>query len=64
MRGNNAALVGTLGAVLYDPVWTSATGNSRDLAMAVLAFVLLTVAKVPPWIVVLAALGGIGLAML
>jgi len=63
MRGANAAVVGLLGAALYQPVWTSAVGNSRDFALAVLAFVLLTMGRAPPWIVVvLAVLGGVGLA--
>lgn len=65
MRGTNAAVVGILGAALYDPVWVSAIGNPRDFAVAVLAFVLLTVGQVPPWIVVvLTALGGVALALL
>lgn len=64
MRGTNAAVVGILGAALYDPVWTSAVGNSRDFALATAAFVLLTIWKAPPWIVVaLSAAGGIGLAV-
>lgn len=65
MRGTNAAVVGILGSALYDPVWTSAIGNPRDFAVASLAFVLLTVGRVAPWIVVvLTALGGVALAML
>ncbi|MCJ2072898.1 chromate efflux transporter [Methylobacterium sp. J-030] len=64
LRGTNAAVVGLLGAALYDPVWTGAVGNPRDLAVAVLAFVLLTVGRVPPWCVVaLTALGGVALAL-
>lgn len=65
MRGTNAAVVGILGSALYDPVWSSAVGNPRDFAVAVLAFVLLTVGRVAPWIVVaLTALGGVALASL
>ncbi|MBE7201866.1 MAG: chromate efflux transporter [Parafilimonas terrae] len=65
MRGTNAAVVGILGSALYNPVWTSAIANPRDFAVAVLAFVLLTVGRVPPWIVVaLTALGGVALALL
>jgi chromate transporter len=65
MRGANAAVVGILGAALYNPVWTSAIGNPPDFAVAVLTFVLLTVGQVPPWIVVvLTALGGVALALL
>ncbi|MBB2964857.1 chromate transporter [Methylobacterium sp. R2-1] len=63
MRGTNAAVVGILGAALYDPVWTGAVGSPRDFALAAIAFVLLTVWKAPPWsVVVLTALGGLVLA--
>jgi chromate transporter len=65
MRGANAAVVGILGAALYDPVWTSAILRPYDFALALLGFVLLTVWKAPPWIVVLVlAVGGMGLALL
>lgn len=64
MRGTNAAVVGILGAALYHPVWTSAVLRTEDFALALTGFVLLTVWKVPPWIVViLLALGGLGLAL-
>ncbi|MCJ2084275.1 chromate efflux transporter [Methylobacterium sp. J-090] len=63
LRGGNAAVVGLLAAALYDPVWTGAIGNARDVALAATAFVLLTVGGVAPWIVVgLTALGGLALA--
>lgn len=63
MRGTNAAVVGILGAALYDPVWTGAVGSPRDFALAALAFVLLTVWKAPPWsVVVFTALSGLALA--
>ena len=52
MRGANAAVVGILGAALYDPVWTSAVHGPGDFALALVAFVLLAVWSVPPWIVV------------
>jgi chromate transporter len=52
MRGTNAAVVGLLGAALYDPVWVSAIRSPYDFALALTGFVLLTVWKVPPWIVV------------
>lgn len=65
MLGTNAAVVGILGSALYAPVWTSAVGNPRDFAVAVLAFVLLTVGRVPPWIVVaLTALAGVVLVLI
>ena len=61
MRGANAAVVGILGAALYSPVWTSAVLTPRDFALALTGFLLLTVWKVPPWIVVmlLAATGAL-----
>jgi chromate transporter len=64
MRGANAAVVGILGAALYDPVWTSAVLSPRDFALALAGFLLLTVWKAPPWIVVaLLALAGTALAV-
>ncbi len=61
MRGTNAAVVGILGAALYNPVWTSAVLTPRDFALALAGFLLLTVWKMPPWIVVvlLAAAGAL-----
>ncbi|NOJ49979.1 chromate efflux transporter [Bradyrhizobium archetypum] len=52
MRGTNAAVVGILGAALYNPVWTSAVLSPRDFAVALAGFLLLTIWKLPPWIVV------------
>jgi chromate transporter len=52
MRGTNAAVVGILGAALYNPVWTSAVSTPRDFALALAGFLLLAVWKMPPWIVV------------
>lgn len=64
MRGANAAVVGILGAALYDPVWTSAIFSPKDFALALTGFVLLTVWKAPPWLVVLlCAAGGVLLAL-
>jgi chromate transporter len=59
MRGTNAAVVGILAAALYNPVWTSAVLTQHDFALALGGFLLLTVWKLPPWIVValLAAAG-------
>jgi chromate transporter len=53
MRGANAAVVGILGLALYNPIWTSAVRTRRDFALAVGGFLLLTVWKAPPWIVVI-----------
>jgi chromate transporter len=57
MRGTNAAVVGILGAALYNPVWTSAVLSPRDFALALAGFLLLTVWKLPPWIVVVVLAG-------
>lgn len=63
MRGANAAVVGILGAALYQPVWTSAIIGAEDFALALTGFLLLTVWKLPAWMVVLLlALGGIFIA--
>jgi len=65
MRGTNAAVVGILATALYNPVWTSAILNPRDFAAALAGFVLLTVWRVPPWVVVaLLAATGVGLQFL
>ncbi len=59
MRGTNAAVVGLLGAALYDPVWTSAVLEPRDFVLALTGFIALTAWRAPPWLVVLAlALAG------
>jgi chromate transporter len=61
MRGANAAVVGILGAALYNPVWTSAVLTSRDFGLAFIGFLLLTVWNAPPCVVVvlLAAAGAL-----
>jgi chromate transporter len=61
LRGTNAAVVGILGAALYNPVWTSAVTSGRDFALALAGFLLLTVWKLPSWVVVvlLAAAGAL-----
>ena len=59
LRGVNAAVVGLLLAALYKPVWTSAIGRPADFALGVTAFLLLTMWRTPPWlVVVLAAVAG------
>lgn len=64
MRGVNAAVVGVLGAALYDPVWTNSVKTPADFAIALVGFVLLVAWRAPPLLVVLvSALGGILLAL-
>ena len=63
MRGINAAVVGLLGAALYSPVWTSSVSTAGDFGVALIGFVLLTVWRVPPLLVVIVgAVAGIALA--
>jgi chromate transporter len=65
VRGVNAAVVGLLGAALYNPVWTSAVRAPVDAAVAAAAFALLAVWRAPPLVVALAAAAaGVGLAAL
>ena len=58
MAGANAAVVGILGAALYDPLWTSSVGSPRDFALALTCFVALMSWKFPPSLVVLIAAAG------
>jgi chromate transporter len=63
MRGVNAAVVGLLGAALYNPLWTSSVQTPGDFGLALMSFVLLTVWRLPPLVVVIvSALGGVALA--
>jgi chromate transporter len=65
MRGVNAAVVGLLGAALYNPIWTSAVRTAADLGVALIGFVLLTAWRAPPLlVVVVSALLGVALARL
>ena len=65
MRGVNAAVVGVLGAALYNPIWVSSVKTPGDFGVALLGFILLAVWRVPPLaVVILGALGGIVLALL
>ncbi|OPX55876.1 chromate transporter [Oceanospirillum multiglobuliferum] len=60
LTGLNAAVVGLLLAVLYDPIWTGAIQSPQDFAWALLAFAALNYWRLPPWLVVLGA-GAVGL---
>jgi len=53
MRGVNASVVGLLGAALYSPLWTSTIHGISDFALAFISFMLLTIWKIPSWIVVI-----------
>jgi chromate transporter len=52
IAGINAAVVGLLGAALYDPVWTSAVRGPVDVAIALVGFVLLATWRVSAILVV------------
>jgi chromate transporter len=58
MRGINAAVVGLLGAALYNPLWITSVKTHGDFAIALVGFVLLTAWRTPPLLVV--AIGAIG----
>jgi chromate transporter len=62
LRGVNAAVVGVLLAALFTPIWTGAVHAGADFGLALVAFLLLTLWAVPPWlVVVLGAAAGWGL---
>ena len=64
-RSGSLARGARLGAALYNPIWTSAVEAPGDFGLALLGFVLLIVWRAPPLVVVLiSALGGIGLVYL
>lgn len=52
LAGVNAAVVGILASALYSPVWTSAVHSAADVALAIVAFVLLVRWNAPPLAVV------------
>jgi chromate transporter len=53
LRGINAAVVGVLIAALYTPLWTSTVRSSMDFLFSLVAFTLLTIGNMRPWVVVL-----------
>ncbi len=53
LAGVNAAVVGVLGAALYNPIWLSAVGGGRDVAIALAGFLLLERWRVPPLAIVI-----------
>lgn len=59
MRGVNAAVVGLLGAALYNPVWTSSVESPGDFGIALVGFALLTVWRAPPLVVVATSVVGV-----
>jgi len=64
MRGVNAAVVGLLGAALYNPLWTTTVKTPGDFGVALVGFVLLVAWRAAPLVaVVVCACGGIVLAL-
>jgi chromate transporter len=64
LRGVNAAVVGVLLAALSTRICTGAVHTSADFGPSLVAFLLLTLWTVPPWLVViLGALAGRGMAL-
>lgn len=64
MRGVNAAVVGILAAALYDPLWKTSIGGWTDAALAFAGLLLLTLGKVPAWLVVaIVTVCAVGLAV-
>ena len=64
MRGVNAAVVGLLGAALYNPLWTNTVKTPGDFGVALVGFVLLVAWRAAPLVaVVVCACGGIVLAL-
>jgi chromate transporter len=62
VRGVNAAVVGLLGAALYDPLWVDSVTSAADVAVALAGFLLLTASPTPPIaVVILCAFAGFAL---
>lgn len=62
LGGVNTAVVGILGAALYNPIWTGTVARPADAAFALLLFAAFALLKVPVVLVVLlAGLGGVAL---
>lgn len=56
--GLNAAVVGTLLAAFYNPIWTNSIFDPIDFALFAILYGMLSFWKLPPWIVVIAGAGG------
>ncbi|TDX25573.1 chromate efflux transporter [Rhodovulum visakhapatnamense] len=64
MQGANAAVVGVLGAALYDPLFTGGITDLRHFALGLAGFLALTLWRAPSWaVVLLGAAGGAALAL-
>jgi chromate transporter len=57
LTGINAAVVGLLGAALYNPIWVSAIDSNRDVAIAITGFLMLERWRIPPLVIVCFCVG-------
>jgi len=63
LAGVGAVVVGLLAAALWDPVLKTAIARPADWALLAGAFVFLTVARLPPWLVVIGFATATGLLL-
>jgi chromate transporter len=61
LAGLNAVVVGILAAALWNPVLTTAIRRPADWALAAGAYLFLSVARLPPWLVVIGFAALVGL---
>lgn len=65
LMGVNASVVGFLAAAMYQHVWIDGLRTVSDAGIAVVAFVLLAIVGLPPWlVVVLGGLAGYAIGLL
>ena len=60
LAGLNAVVVGVLGAAWWNPMLSTAIHRPTDWALLAAAYVFLTIARLPPWLVVIAFAGLVG----
>jgi chromate transporter len=58
VAGINAVVVGLLLSALYNPIWKNGVVSAEDFGLVIVLFGMLAVWKLPPWLVVVAAVGG------
>ena len=51
-KGVNASVIGLLVAAFYDPIITSSLRSLEDMALIIIAFVILFLTKIPQWFAV------------
>jgi chromate transporter len=60
LAGVNAVVVGVLAAALWNPVLSTAVQRTSDWALVAGAYVFLTLARFPPWLVVVGTAALVG----